>query len=77
MFYAPYQREANILLCASFISNGGVNTPKRICIAPDKYNSTRNLYEYNLDDEKYNFPYLKFCDMHQVALNGNLAQTKI
>ena len=28
----------------------------------------------NLDNEKYNFQYLKFCDMHQIAMQGTLEQ---
>ena len=28
----------------------------------------------NLDNEKYNFQYLKFCDMHQIAMQGTLKQ---
>ena len=28
----------------------------------------------NLDNEKYNFQYLKFCDIHQIAMQGTLEQ---
>ena len=28
----------------------------------------------NLDNEKYNFQYLKFCGMHQIAMQGTLEQ---
>ena len=66
LMYIILDTEGADKICGQYACHtvGEVKSHCRICDVDSK----------NLDDENYNFQYLKICDMHQISVQGTLEQ---